>query len=113
MKHKIRRRIRRNVENIHSNIKEFSYQSKRAADSTRKKILPDQYSFWHSQINKDKYRILHKNKMKRRMHRIKRLHSDFKDFMQSTKSGLVSTKKKIIPDDYSFLLSKRNRKVIK
>lgn len=107
------RRVGRHVENIHSNIKDFSYQSKRTADSTRKKILPDQYSFWHSQIHKDKYRIIHKHKMNRRIHRIKRVHSNFKNFMQSVKSGLDSTKKKIIPDQYSFWHSQRNKEVHK
>jgi hypothetical protein len=107
------RRVGRHVENLHSNIKDFSSQSRRTVDSTRKKILPDQYSFWHSERNQDRYRIIHRHKMNRRMHHIRRAHHNFKDFMQSVKSGLDSTRKKIIPNQYSFWHSERGSEVHK
>jgi hypothetical protein len=41
------------------------------------------------------------------MHHIRRVHSDFKYFLQSIKSDLDSNRKKVIPDQYSFWHSQK------
>jgi hypothetical protein len=45
------------------------------------------------------------------MRRLKDMHSEVVDFTYSTKRKIASAKDVIIPDDYSFLLSERNRKI--
>jgi hypothetical protein len=101
MKHFIKRKIR-HIQNISANLKDYTQPLKKRIIRVKNKMIPNQYSFLHSEKQRQATTSIQKPSISKHVHNIRRFKRNFKSHVRSAFTNIDSARKKVIPDQYSF-----------